>query len=235
MDSTPHDRDREASSPGPTAPVTESATVYVVDNNELARESICLLLSRMNTQFVTFSSAEEFVREYTRNPGPGCVVAEFHLPAMSGLDLQEHLNRRGIGLPFVFVTANPETPLVVRAVREGAVNVVEKPWHQSDLEFSVRQAVRQNETVREYVARVREYQNRLAALTEPEWSVLEGVLDGVSNKVLASRLHVSLRTVETRRKRIYTKTKCNSLAQLIHVVLKSGLRTYEDAAGLRRA
>ncbi len=139
---------------------------------------------------------------------------------MTGLELQQAMKERGILLPVIVITAFAETQLTVQAIKQGAVTVLEKPYTDNDLSTAIREAVRRNEAEREQRQRRLEIRRRLASLTDKEREVLDRIIEGVANKVIARRLGVSVRTVENRRHQVYAKMQADSLAELVQMVIE---------------
>ena len=196
----------------------ENATVYIVDDDHQARESVAALVQSMGLQTQSFSSAEEFLENVDQD-APGCVVTDLRMMGMSGIELQDALHQREITLPVILITAFPRTSLTVRAMKSGAVTLLEKPYEDDDLWDAVREGLQRDEMQRERQVRQREIRRRLELLTEKEHQVMELMVDGVANKVVARRLDVSIRTVENRRHDIFEKMQAKSLAELVQMVV----------------
>ncbi len=196
-----------------------SATVFVVDDDPNARESVCALVESLGLAAESFASAEEFLDGYANNDH-GCVVTDVRMLGMTGLELQQALKERGILLPVIVITAFAETQLTVQAIKQGAVTVLEKPYTDNDLSTAIREAVRRNEAERAQRQRRLEIRRRLASLTDKEREVLDRIIEGVANKVIARRLGVSVRTVENRRHQVYAKMQADSLAELVQMVIE---------------
>lgn len=192
--------------------------VFVVDDDAQSRKSVCALVRSMKLRAEPFASAEEFLADYQEDQ-PGCVVTDVRMLGMSGLELQEELTRQNIPLPVVIMTAYARTPLTVRAIRGGAVTVLEKPCHDDELWDAIRKALAQDAASRSEHERRRELRQRIASLTPIERKVLDLVVQGKPNKVIAMELDVSLRTIESRRKDVYEKTRVNSVADLVRLVI----------------
>lgn len=202
----------------------DEPTVYIVDDDQLVRDSVRVLVRSLGLKAETFSSAEEFLDHY--NPlWAGCLVTDLRMLGMSGMELQENLAANGIGIPVIIITAHAETPLTVKAVKMGAVTVLEKPCCDDELRDAIRDAITLDAGTRSQVAAQQNFHERLASLSEQEQAVLAYMIDGVANKVTARRLGVSIRTVENRRQRIFEKTGTKSLAELIRLVVESRSHT----------
>ena len=200
-------------------------TVYIVDDDDGSRQSLKALVRSIGVEAITFASAEEFL-EAIDPDRPGCLVTDLRMLGMSGIELQEELLVRGIGLPVILLTAHAETPLTVRAVKKGAVTVLEKPCRDYELYDAIRDALALDASTRSRVARQYEFSQRLDLLSPDERSVLDLMVQGVANKVIAEQLDVSIRTIENRRQKIFEKTGTDTLAELIR-------RVVEDAPDLQ--
>lgn len=194
-------------------------TVYIVDDDEASRKSVCALVRTANVRAKAFESAELFLENFDRSQ-PGCLVTDVRMLGMSGLELQEKLRADGETLPVIVITAHAETPLTVRAVKHGAVTVLEKPCRDYELFEAIRTALDEDAKTRLRAARKRDFRARLAKLSPGEQAVLDLMIDGVANKVMASKLDVSIRTIENRRHRIFEKTGARSLAELVRMIVE---------------
>jgi len=198
--------------------VTVPATIHVVDDDELARNSVSALVRSMGLPVRSYPSAEAFLEEW--EPGsPGCLITDVRMLGMSGVELQQELIDRGITLPVIVITAFARTKTTVDAMQKGAVTVLDKPYSDDDLWQSIRQALTLDEERRISEEERSERQRRLATLTEKERAVLDLMLEGRPNKQIARILEVSIRTVENRRAAIFEKTETDSLAALIRLTV----------------
>lgn len=198
--------------------MTTDPTVYVVDDDELARRSVCALVRSMGIRAESFSSAEEFLQHYQKGQ-PGCLVTDVRLLGMSGLELQQRLIELDIFLPVIIVTAFARVPMTVEAMKTGAVTLLEKPCEENLLWQAIRDGLDQDASRRAECQTKEECRERLVLLTEAENDVLRLVVEGVPNKVIAKQLGKSLRTVEGRRAEIFAKTQVDSVAQLVRLVM----------------
>lgn len=194
------------------------ATVFVVDDDDQARESVCALIRSMGLAAESFPSGEAFLSAYVEHR-PGCLVTDLRMLGMSGLELQEALIKQGITLPVIVITAHPRTSLTVRAMRHGAITLLEKPYEDNDLWDAIREGIQQDKTRRADEVRKREVRERLTSLSEKERVVLYMMVDGLANKVIARKLDVSIRTVESRRHDVFDKMKADSLAELVRMAM----------------
>lgn len=195
------------------------ATVFVVDDHELARNSVCALVESMGVRAKAFASAEEFLQDYPLGE-PGCLVTDVRMLGMSGIELQECLTAHGVDLPVVVITAHANTALTVRAMRNGAITLLEKPCSDDDLWDAIREALEQVETRRRLAARREEIRARLDELSPQERDVLDRMVEGKLNKVIARELDVSIRTVENRRHNVFRKLQADSVAELVRLVME---------------
>lgn len=200
----------------------EEPTVFVVDDDEGARTSVRALVRSMGIQVETFPSAEAFLAAFDRT-SRGCLVTDVRMLGMSGIELQEKLAADGITLPVIIITAHAETPLTVRAVKTGAVTVLEKPCRDYELYDAIRDALSQDAAMRLRAAEHHMFLQKVTSLTSQERQVLDLMIEGLANKVIAKRMDVSVRTVENRRQRIFEKTGTQSLAELIRMFVEANV------------
>ena len=196
--------------------------VFVVDDDADARDSLCALLESAGVTAEAHESARAFLNAY--QPGrPGCLIADIRMPDMDGLELQEELNRRNAGLPVIVVTGHADVPLAVRAMKAGAVDLIEKPYDDELLLASVRRALAQAQGAREQAAAVEAAKTRIAALSTRERQVLELLVAGQPNKIIAFELDISPRTVEIHRAHVMEKMEARSLSDLVRAAIAAGI------------
>jgi FixJ family two-component response regulator len=198
--------------------------VFVVDDDEAVRNSLCLLLKSLGMPAVAHESAESFLAAYD-DEQPGCIVLDVRMPGMSGPELQDALNRRGAPIPVIFITGHGDVPMAVEAMRHGAVDFLQKPFSDKDLVNRIQLALAADQRNREAIGALDEIRARIAALTPRERQVLELVTQGKSNKVIAGDLGASQRTVEIHRSHVMEKMGANSLAQLVRMTMVAGIGT----------
>lgn len=192
-------------------------TVFVVDDDAAVRGGLQQLLQTIGLNVQTYASADEFLASY-RAGQPGCLVLDIRMPGMGGLDLQEQLAERGIQLPIIFLTGHGDVPAAVRALKAGAMDFLEKPFNSQVLLDLIQQAIRRDADTRTRDAQESEITRRLALLTVREREVLDMMIAGKANKVIAMELDISERTVEFHRGKIMRKMRARSLAELINMV-----------------
>lgn len=198
----------------------QTNTVFLVDDDDAVRDSVSLLMRSAGLQTREFESANAFLEGYDRDQ-PGCLLLDVRMPGMSGLELQKELNKRNHTLPIVFISAHGDIPMAVEAVRRGAVDFVQKPFDDEELVSTVKQALAASEQLFAEETERTEICRRTASLTAREREVMSQVVKGKANKVIASDLGVSQRTVEIHRARVMEKMRASSLAQLVRMVLIS--------------
>lgn len=196
-------------------------TVFVVDDEPAARKSLCALVQSFGYRAEAFESGEAFLEQYDA-ARPGCLVTDVRMRGMSGVELQETLKSQGSQLPVIIITAFAETMLTVRAMKNGAVTLLEKPCRDNELWTATRDALAMDAANREQQANRWNIRARIQTLTESERKVLDLMVGGKMNKQIASELDISVRTVESRRHQIFVKMKTDSLADLIRLVLEAG-------------
>jgi len=202
--------------------------LFVVGDDELAGQSISNFAGGRGIPARRFSSAAEFLEFYDAFRPSGCLVADLRQPEMNGFDLQAELQRRRAHLSMVFLTSVANTPATVRAMKRGAVSIIDKSAHFGELWEAVREGLDLADEQQARRQRARELRSRLDLLSEPERSVLELIVQGLPNKAIASRIGVSLRTVENRRREVFRKLQAQSVAELARLVLE--LRALETGA-----
>lgn len=196
-------------------------TVFVVDDDEGVRSALALLLKSMGQPAVTYASAADFLADYTADR-PGCALLDVRMPGMSGLELQDELNRRGVVLPVIFITGHGDVPMAVEAMQRGAFDFLQKPFHDEDLAERIRRALACDRELRAAIGEKSQIRARLGRLTPRERQVLDLVTAGKPNKVMAAELGVSQRTVEIHRAHVMKKLGALSLAQLVRMTLIAG-------------
>ncbi len=197
-------------------------TVFVVDDDQAMRSSLKWLIESVGVKVEIYATADEFMHSYY--PGrSGCLLLDVRMPGMSGLELQEHLVRRQIHIPVIIITGHGDVPMAVRAMKAGAVDFIEKPFNDELLLESIRKALAADERQRGLQSQRAGIASRLAHLTPREHEVMEMVTEGRSNKEIALDLGVSAKTVEAHRARVMEKMEAASLAELVRMVITSGL------------
>jgi len=198
-------------------------TVYVVDDDPSVRAGLSRLLQSMGLTVKTFASAREFL-EQAVSEEPGCLIVDLRMPAMSGLELQEQLMTRNLNLPVIFLTGYGTVPASVRAMKRGAVDFLEKPVDDQVLLDAIYQALEKDRGNSHHQAEAKAIQDRLKSLTPREYEVFTLITTGMINKQAASELGTAEKTIKVHRARIMEKMHCESLAQLVRLAEKAGIR-----------
>ena len=193
--------------------------MYVVDDDEAVRDSLKLLLESVDLLCQTFASAMDFLGSHDPEQH-SCLVADIRMPGMSGLDLQDELNRRSSTIPILFITGHGDVPMAVDAMKSGAIDFIQKPFRDQDLLDRIHEALARDEERREDNREISDIRARMAKLTARETEVMHRVVKGQANKVIALDLGVSQRTVEIHRARVMQKMGARSLAELVRMVGK---------------
>ncbi|MBI5920794.1 MAG: response regulator transcription factor [Betaproteobacteria bacterium] len=200
-------------------PSAAEQTVFIVDDESVLRESLRFLLESIRLRIETFDSAEAFLSSYTPDRA-GCLVLDVRMPGISGPELMDLLNRSGATIPIIFLSAHGDVPLTVRAMKGGAFDFLQKPYNNQEFLDRVRQALALDLSNRSQRKRLDDYSTKLATLTLRERQILERVVDGQSNKLIARELGISYKTVEAHRSRLMRKMGAASFAELLQQVLK---------------
>jgi FixJ family two-component response regulator len=196
--------------------------VFVVDDDDAVRNSLRLLLKSASLSTTAFASAQEFLAGWTADQ-PGCLVLDVRMPGMSGLELQEELNRRGAIIPVIFISGHADVPMAVEAIQHGAFDFLQKPFSDQDLIDRIQRALAADAGNRQALSQLDELRKRYASLTPREQEVLVLVTDGRANKVMAGDLGLSQRTIEIHRARVMEKMGARSVAQLVRMTLDLGI------------
>ena len=194
------------------------ATVFIVDDDDAVRSSLRLLLKSVGLQATAFPSARDYLAAWDPDQ-PGCLVLDVRMPGMSGLELQEELNRRGAIVPVIFITGHGDIPMAVEAMQHGAFDFLQKPFRDQDLIDRIQKATERDAANRTQLREKEQIRARFDSLTPREREVLTLVTSGKANKVMAGDLGVSQRTVEIHRARVMEKMHAASLAQLVRMVM----------------
>ena len=197
----------------------QAPTAYIVDDDESIRTLWRWLMESNGIAVKTFASAADFIEAY-RNGAAGCLVLDLKLPGMSGLELQEYLHGRSIEIPIVFVTGHADVPAAVSALKGGAVDFIQKPFSYKDVLSVIEKAFERDAKIRERRTRQSRIAGRLATLTEREQEVLQRVIEGKPNKIIAVELDISMKTVEFHRAKVMEKMGVTSVAELVQIAMQ---------------
>lgn len=198
---------------------SDTPLVYLVDDDDAVRDALGLLFKSIGLPCEAYPSALEFLEGYDPDRH-SCLVADIRMPGLSGLELQERLNERHADIPIIFITGHGDVPMAVTAMKSGAADFIQKPFRDQDLLDRIHKALEQDKQRRAVRSEEQAIRARLASLTPRETEVMQRVVRGQANKVIAMDLGVSQRTVELHRARVMHKLKMRSLAELVNTVGK---------------
>lgn len=193
-------------------------TVYVVEDDEAVRDSLELLLQSDGKSVKTYDNAHSFLRDYSQKMS-GCIVLDIRMPGMDGMELQKKLNEKHSILPIIFVTGHGDVPMAVDAMKEGAVDFIQKPYREEALLEKIEAALAQDLEQRKTLGEKQEILRRVKSLTPREHEIMDRMIEGQANKVIAIELEISQRTVEIHRSRVMHKMGTHSLAHLVRMIL----------------
>ena len=195
--------------------------IFVVDDDISVRESLELLLETAGWRAETFASAEEFLSR-PRTLAPSCLVLDVSLPDINGLDLQKRIADR-IDMPIIFITGHGDIPTSVKAMREGAVEFLTKPFDDDALLKAIGDAIERSRVALGHEAEIQALRNSYGSLTQRERQVMELVVAGLLNKQVGNGLGISEITVKAHRGKVMQKMKADSLAQLVAIAARLGI------------
>lgn len=196
--------------------MSSEAVVHVVDDDLAVRRSLAFLFASDGLPVRLHESASAFL-DGLEAMQPGCLLTDVRMPGLDGIELLRRLKARGLGFPVIVMTGHADVPLAVEAMKEGAVDFIEKPFNDHLLLAAVRGALARRSVAGETDARTVAARERLAGLTAREAQVLKGLVAGKPNKVIAYDLGISARTVEIHRAHVMTKMQAGSLSELVRL------------------
>ena len=202
--------------------MNEQMTVFIVDDEEEVRDSLKMLIESVGLSAETFDSAQTYLEKFDSSR-PGCLILDVRMKGMSGLTLQEELNKRPLHPPIIIITGHGDVQMAVRAVKSGASEFLEKPFNEQQLLDSIHIAIEQDAVQRGKALKLAEIQSRVDRLTEREKEVMELIVTGMLNKNIATELHISQSTVEAHRSKVMEKMECKTLSDLMRMIIS--LRT----------
>ena len=201
--------------------------VHVIDDDDAARDSLAFLLRAAQVDVRTYETAPAFLASI-KPLLPGCVITDVRMPEMTGIELLRRLKENGIDIPVIVITGHGDIPLAVEAMKYGAADFFEKPFDDDALLKSVRSALNRLEGAAQKIAERAALNESLATLSARERQVLEGLVAGKPNKIIAFDYNISPRTVEIYRANVMTKMQAASLSELVRMAIIAGV--FDDGA-----
>jgi two-component system response regulator FixJ len=197
-------------------------TLHIVDDDDDVRESAALLLDAAGYSVFTYPSGVDFLERFDASI-PACILLDIHMPGMDGLELQRQLAARDVGYPVIVLTGQGDISIAVQAMKNGAFEFLEKPYLNDVLLAAVRDAFARLEETTEDRAITADSRTRIAKLTGRETQVMQGLLAGLPNKLIAYELDISVRTVEIYRANVMEKLDARSLSTAVRMALAAGV------------
>lgn len=196
-------------------------TVYVVDDDGAMRRSTCMILEASGFHYLAYDSAITFLAEFQRG-SPGCLILDLHMPGMSGMELLQRLVDEQVTLPVIVVSGTGTIPVAVQGMKLGVEDFLEKPVHPDLLLEKVRSAMANDEKRRSEAAEFDALRQRFANLTAREREVLQFIVDGLPNKLIARQMNISIKTVTNHRANLIEKAGAVNTADLVrmHMLIK---------------
>ncbi len=197
-------------------------TVYIIDDDKFARESLEWLVDSMHIPVRAFENGRQFLDFYTEKQ-PGCAIIDVRMPDINGLDLHQRLVEQGAILPVIIMTGHADVSMAVRAMKAGVYDFIEKPYNDTLMLQRIQNALSYDNDKREKQKRIDAVRQNLDKLTPREREVLERVLESMPNKIIAGELNISIKTVELHRANMMTKMQTRSVTELARLALIAGL------------
>lgn len=195
-----------------------NGNVYVIDDDDAMRDSLGFLLGSAGFKVTLFETAASFLDTHA-SLGFGCVVSDVRMPGIDGMDLLRRLKASASPLPVILMTGHGDIPLAVEAIKLGALDFVEKPFDDERLVRMIEAALKQNEGTPVSI----DIASRVANLSQRERQVMDGLVAGLSNKLIAREHNISPRTIEVYRANVMTKMQAHSLSELVRFALRAGI------------
>ena len=202
--------------------MSSSPMVHVVDDDEAVLDSVGMLLDSIGLSNTCYQDAQVFLDAYNEenfDKHNGCIMLDIRMPLISGIECQHRLEEMGCRMPIIFVTGHGDVPTAVEAMKHGALEFIQKPFREQQLIDALQKALQINLKDQKRLERIQLTQAKLASLTNRETQILDAVVSGKANKVIAIELHLSQRTVEIHRAHVMEKMGVKSLAELVKIVI----------------
>ena len=202
--------------------MTNKGHVYVIDDDEAMRDSLNFLLDSSGFSVRLFETAQGFL-DALPDLAFGCVVSDVRMPGLDGIELLKRMKAAQSPFPIVIMTGHGDVPLAVEAMKLGAVDFLEKPFEDDRLTTMIEAAIRQAEPAAKIEAVAQDIVARVASLSPRERQVMEGLIAGLSNKLIAREYDISPRTIEVYRANVMTKMQAGSLSELVRLAMRAGM------------
>ena len=202
--------------------MTTNGIVYVIDDDDAMRDSLSFLLDSSGYSVTLFDDAQRFLDAL---PGLafGCVLSDVRMPGIDGIELLKLMKAQHSPFPILIMTGHGDVPLAVEAMKLGAVDFLEKPFEDDRLVAMIESAIRQAEPAVKIEALSQEIAARVASLSPRERQVMDGLVAGLSNKLIAREYDISPRTIEVYRANVMTKMQAGSLSELVRLAMRAGM------------
>ncbi len=201
-------------------------TVFVIDDDASVRKSLSRLLRSAGYTAETFASAEEFLGREHFN-GIGCLLLDVQMPGLSGMDLQNELNKADYHMPIIFITGHGDIPTSVEAMKKGASDFLTKPFDDKELLRTVENAIEKDRQARTEYNEILDIRRRINLLTPRENEILRHIISGMLNKQIALKLGIAEKTVKVHRGRVMEKLRVDSVAELVRLAERVGFKPTE--------
>ncbi|MGY3453809.1 two-component system response regulator FixJ [Bradyrhizobium sp. USDA 4353] len=201
--------------------MADKAKVYVIDDDDAMRDSLNFLLDSSGFDVTLFENAQVFL---DRLPalGFGCIVSDVRMPGIDGIELLKRMKANGSSFPILVMTGHGDVPLAVEAMKLGAIDFLEKPFEDERLVAMIETAIQQAEPAAKNEQVTQDILARIASLSPRERQVMDGLMAGLSNKLIAREYDISPRTIEVYRANVMTKMGANSLSELVRLAMRAG-------------
>lgn len=200
----------------------QRGSVYVIDDDPAMRDSLDFLLSSAGFNVTLFDSALTFL-DVLPDLAFGCVVSDVRMPGMDGIDLLRHLKKEPKVLPIVIMTGHGDIPLAVEAMKLGAIDFLEKPFEDERLVIMINTALSQAADNSKNESAITDIVSRIGSLSPRERQVMDGLVAGLSNKLIARDYNISPRTIEVYRANVMTKMQASSISELVRLAMRGGI------------
>ncbi|CAA6826595.1 MAG: Two-component nitrogen fixation transcriptional regulator FixJ [uncultured Thiotrichaceae bacterium] len=196
----------------------DTETVFIIDDDDEVRHALRRLMVSIGLNVIVYASANEYLEQFNAQI-PGCILLDIRMPGMSGLALQEHLQTFPLSPPVIIITGHGDVPMAVQAIQNGAIDFIQKPFNDQLLLESIHKAIEIDATQRGRALRKAVIQERVDLLTDRETQVMEQVVAGKRNKVIAFDLGITQSTVEAHRAKVMEKMQAKTLSDLMRMLL----------------